>query len=58
MFRSTPGWLGVSTLSVGAVNLFNSMPKFSNYSYDYVGYDPSQYDIRGRFVFARLQAKW
>ena len=46
-------WPNLS-LSLGVVNLFNRLPDFSNY----IGYDPAEYDIRGRFVYASLGAKW
>ncbi len=43
-------------LTVGAVNLFNISPQFSNFGYDNTGYDPAQADIRGRYLYARLEA--
>jgi iron complex outermembrane receptor protein len=53
-------WLGrrsVLTLDAGAVNLFNKLPQFSNYQFGFVGYDPAEADIRGRFVYLRLGAR-
>lgn len=46
------------TLRFGAVNLFNRAPQFSNYQFDFIGYDPTQADIRGRFVYAQLGVRW
>ena len=43
---------------VGAVNLFNKLPQFSNYTSDVVGYDPTQADIRGRFLYAQASVRW
>ncbi len=39
---------------VGGVNLFNTLPQYSNYDNGYVGYDPAQSDIRGRFLYVKL----
>ncbi len=47
-----------SYLVVGAVNLFDQQPQFSNYGFDFLGYDPTQADIRGRFIYARLGTSW
>jgi iron complex outermembrane receptor protein len=49
-FSSKASALKGTYLSVGAVNLFNSLPKYSAYPF-YAYYDPSEYDIRGRFVY-------
>jgi len=43
---------------IGAVNLFNKLPQFSNYDFGGVGYDPTQSDIRGRFLYAQLGTRW
>jgi iron complex outermembrane receptor protein len=51
-------WLKGSRIELGAVNLFNSLPQFSNYASGHAGYDPAQADIRGRFVYARVGAKF
>lgn len=40
------------SLSVGAINLLNKLPDYSNNAS--FGYDSSQYDIRGRIVYVRL----
>jgi iron complex outermembrane receptor protein len=42
-------------VSLGAVNLFNKLPPLS---YIYPTYDPSEYDIRGRFIYMRVGLKW
>jgi outer membrane receptor protein involved in Fe transport len=44
-------------LEFGAVNLFNKLPQYSNYFFGLLGYDPTQSDIRGRFVYVQLGAK-
>jgi iron complex outermembrane receptor protein len=45
-------------IDVGGVNLFNVSPQFSNYSGDFVGYDATQADIRGRFLYAQIGMKF
>ena len=45
-------------VQVGAANLFNRLPQFSNFNSDLVGYDPAQADIRGRFVYLQLGGRW
>jgi len=44
-------------VEIGGVNLFNSLPQYSNYGGSFLGYDPTQADIRGRFLYARLGLK-
>lgn len=46
-----------SYVEFGAVNLFNELPQYSSFG-GLVGYDPTQADIRGRFLYARLGMKW
>jgi iron complex outermembrane recepter protein len=48
-----PSHLSGLTLTVGVVNAFNKLPVYSTYFI----YDPTQYDIRGRFVYAEIEAK-
>jgi iron complex outermembrane recepter protein len=43
-------------LQLAATNLFDRQPQFSHY--DTFGYDPSQYDIRGRFISLTVGARW
>jgi iron complex outermembrane receptor protein len=45
-------------ISIGAVNLFNKLPQFSNFESGIVGFDPSQADIRGRFLYAQVGTGW
>jgi hypothetical protein len=45
-------WLRRSYVEVGATNLFNRGPQFSNYNSDSLGYDPAQMSIIGRSVYA------
>jgi iron complex outermembrane receptor protein len=51
-------WTQDLYLEVGGVNLFNTMPQFSNLAGGFAGYDPTQADIRGRFLYVRMGAKW
>jgi iron complex outermembrane receptor protein len=41
-------------VSIGAINLFNKLPPFS---YGYL-FDSTQYDIRGRIIYAHIGLKW
>lgn len=52
----TPVWsrLSETRLNVGVNNLTNRLPNFCN-SCGSAGYDASQYDIRGRYVYAELR---
>ena len=45
-------------LQLGAVNALNSLPRFSMFSGGYLGYDPAEYDIRGRFVYFNVSFGW
>ncbi len=47
---------GVS-LSAGAVNLFDKLPDYS-FLAGTVGFDPRQYDIRGRLLYVQLGARF
>ncbi len=47
-------WYGKSYAELGAVNLFNNLPK---YSYNGYGYDYAESDIRGRFIYLQLGIK-
>ena len=54
-----PGnWLSGAYAELGVVNLFNTLPQFSMYNGGVVGYDPTQGDLRGRFVYAQFGVKW
>jgi len=56
-FMPNSDWAKGAYIEVGAVNLFNSLPQFSNYDADFLGYDPTQADIRGRFIYASFSVK-
>jgi len=45
-------------VELGGVNLLNRQPQFSAFSFGQLGYDPSQADIRGRFLHGQLGLKW
>jgi outer membrane receptor protein involved in Fe transport len=47
-----------SYVTIGAVNVFNRLPQNSNFDFGTVGYDPTQADIRGRFVYVQLGVRW
>jgi iron complex outermembrane recepter protein len=51
----SPRWVAGTYLSLGAINLFDKAPPFS---YGYPTYDYTQYDIRGRIVYAQIGLKW
>lgn len=51
-------WLRGTFFTVGAVNVFNRLPQYSNYGFGTIGFDPAEADIRGRFLYAQLGAKW
>jgi iron complex outermembrane receptor protein len=51
-------WLKDTYLTLGGVNIFNRLPQFSNYFSDFVGYDPTQADLRGRFLYVQVGWKW
>ncbi len=42
----------------GMVNALDSRPVYSAFNYGLQGYDSSQYDIRGRFIYASLGVKF
>ncbi|MDB6087877.1 MAG: hypothetical protein JWN85_661, partial [Gammaproteobacteria bacterium] len=46
--------LGGLFIEIGGVNLFNTLPQYSNYKRGLLGYDPAESDIRGRFVYVNL----
>ncbi len=50
----TDRWYSKSYAELGAVNLFNNLPK---YSYNGYGYDYAESDIRGRFIYLQLGIK-
>jgi|HubBroStandDraft_4_1064222.scaffolds.fasta_scaffold03475_3 iron complex outermembrane receptor protein len=55
---SRASWLNGSYVSAGGVNIFDRPPQYSSYASNFLGYDPTQADIRGRFLFAQIGAKW
>jgi iron complex outermembrane receptor protein len=54
---SSLGFRG-SYLEVGATNLFNKAPQFSNYLDDEFGYDPSEMSIVGRLLYLDVGVNW
>jgi iron complex outermembrane receptor protein len=51
-------WLKGTYLEVGGVNVFNRLPQFSNFNGGFLGYDPAQADIRGRYLYVQGGARW
>jgi len=51
---SQAGLVDEAYLEVGAVNAFDALPQFSNFGFGFHGFDPTQADIRGRFLYVRL----
>jgi iron complex outermembrane receptor protein len=45
-------------VEVGGVNILNQLPRASRYDGGFSGYDPAQADIRGRFLYVRLRARF
>ncbi len=43
-------------VELGAVNIANTLPQYSNFN-RFLGYDPTQADIRGRFLYLQLGMK-
>jgi iron complex outermembrane receptor protein len=50
-------WLKGTYVTVGGVNVLNKLPQFSNYFNGLVGYDPTQADLRGRFLYLQIGAR-
>lgn len=58
LFAKTPGAISDARLVLGATNLFNRLPDYCNSCATMAGgrgYDPSQYDIFGRQVYAEIK---
>lgn len=49
---------GQPSVTIGAVNLLDRQPQTSNYGFGYFGYDPTQSDVRGRFVYLQIGFRW
>jgi iron complex outermembrane receptor protein len=43
-------------IEIGGVNIFNTLPQFSNNGG--TGFDGTQADLRGRFLYGRIGTKW
>lgn len=54
-FAQNNRFLKNTYLEVGAVNVLNASPQYSN---DGAGYDPLEADLRGRFTYAKIGIKW
>ncbi|HUP10413.1 MAG TPA: TonB-dependent receptor, partial [Caldimonas sp.] len=58
LFSSVDGPLRSLELRAGAVNVFDKSPPFSLYNGAFLGYDPAQYDITGRFIYLQVGTKF
>ena len=56
-FASGKSWARGAYAEIGGVNIFDRLPQFSTFL-SYLGYDPSQADIRGRFLYVQLGLQW
>ncbi|MBL8268735.1 TonB-dependent receptor [Steroidobacter sp.] len=53
-FAANNRYLRDAYLQLSVVNALDSLPRYSDHRSGYIGYDPAQYDIRGRFVTAHF----
>jgi len=55
-----PSWLRHLGVELGAVNLFNRQPQFSNLHFGAFayGFDYLQADMRGRFIYGQVDGRW
>ncbi|HEY2163938.1 MAG TPA: TonB-dependent receptor, partial [Gemmatimonadaceae bacterium] len=58
LLSSSNGPLRSLELRVGVVNLLDKSPPYSNFQSGFLGYDPAQYDITGRFIYVQLGTKF
>jgi hypothetical protein len=56
-FASDSSLLSKTYITIGGVNIFNRLPPYSYYQGS-IGYDPTQYDIRGRYVYMRIGTRF
>ena len=54
---ATAGWLGGSSITLSAQNIFDARPPFANDSTG-VGYDRENADLKNRFIGIRVKKKW
>jgi iron complex outermembrane receptor protein len=47
-------WLKGAYVELGGVNIFDKVPQFSNFNGGFLGYDPAQADIRGRYLYLQV----
>jgi iron complex outermembrane receptor protein len=57
-FAPSSEWLRNSYIEFGGVNMFNSLPQYSNFYFGIIGYDEAQADIRGRFLYVRAGIRY
>lgn len=53
-----PVLLRGSYLAVGANNLLNRAPQYSDFFGGHLGYDPLQADILGRLLYVQIGSRW
>lgn len=57
LLGSSPALKGLYVVFGGA-NLFDRQPQYSNYQFGAYGYDATQADIRGRYLYVQVGGKW
>lgn len=58
LFDSQNRWLTGDTIGVGATNLLNTAPQFSNFTSDFYGFDAAQMSIVGRVLYVDVGIDW
>ncbi|MDB5977304.1 MAG: hypothetical protein JWR07_4064 [Nevskia sp.] len=51
-------FLSRTYISGGIRNMFNKLPPYSDYEFGGMGYDPNEYDLQGRFLYAQMGVKF
>lgn len=51
-------WLHDSYLEAGANNIFNRGPQFSNFGFDFMGFDAAQANVVGRSLYVHIGIQW
>ena len=58
VFAPSDKWLRDAYVELGGINILNTLPQYSNYSFGIAGYDPAEADLRGRFLYAQAGIKF
>nr|UXE45430.1 vitamin B12 transporter BtuB [uncultured bacterium] len=54
---SAPSWAKGMYVEAGGTNVLNRLPQYSTF-FPYLGFDPAQADIRGRFLYVQAGMRW